>query len=65
MFTDIRVSEGLNTQFQKEFLKTTKDELNLSFSANILQTGAWPMILSTKSFVIPEQLITCSKKVNI
>ncbi|XP_016662010.1 cullin-2-like [Acyrthosiphon pisum] len=61
MFTDIRISEGLNTQFQKEILKTTKDKLTLSFSANILQTGAWPMILSTKSFAIPEQLITCSK----
>ncbi|CAI6354868.1 unnamed protein product [Macrosiphum euphorbiae] len=61
MFTDISVSEELNIQFQKEFLKTTKNELNLSFSANILQTGAWPIIVSTKSFVIPEQLLNYSK----
>lgn len=65
MFTDVSVSEELNIQFQKEFLKTTKNELNLSFSANILQTGAWPIIVSTKSFVIPEQLLNYSKNVNI
>lgn len=65
MFTDIRVSEELNTQFQKEFLKATKDKSNLSFSVNILQTGAWPLTLPTKSFFVPEQLLTCSKNVNI
>jgi len=65
MFTDIRVSEELNTEFQKECGKDTKDELNLSFSANILQIGAWPLILPTKSFVIPEKLMTCSQNVYI
>lgn len=65
MFTDIRLSEELNTEFQRECVKDTKDELNISFSANVLQTGAWCLILPTKSFVIPEQLITCSQNVII
>jgi len=65
MFTDIRVSEGLNAKFHNEFLKPT-DKLNVSFSMYVLQTGAWPLGLSTvPSFVIPRQLIPCIQHVNI
>ncbi|XP_060845005.1 cullin-2-like [Rhopalosiphum padi] len=58
MFTDIRVSEGLNTQFHNEFLKEKKlKKLDFSFSTYVLQTGAWPLTLTTESsFVIPKQL---------
>ncbi|CAH1713143.1 cullin-2 isoform X2 [Aphis gossypii] len=59
MFTDIRVSEGLNAKFHNEFLKPT-DELNVTFSMYVLQTGAWPLGSSiVSSFVIPKQLIPC------
>ncbi|XP_050536894.1 cullin-2 [Daktulosphaira vitifoliae] len=60
MFTDIRVSEGLNTKFHNEFLPTSGGELNVTFSMYVLQTGAWPLGSSpVSSFVIPEQLIPC------
>ncbi|KAL4149405.1 hypothetical protein QTP88_003363 [Uroleucon formosanum] len=59
MFTDIRVSEGLNAKFHNEFLKPTEN-LNVSFSMYVLQTGAWPLGSSiVSSFVIPQQLIPC------
>lgn len=59
MFTDIRVSEGLNSKFHSEFLKPT-DKLSVSFSMYVLQTGAWPLGSSiVSSFVIPQQLIPC------
>ncbi|VVC31679.1 Cullin, N-terminal,Cullin, conserved site,Cullin repeat-like-containing domain,Cullin homology,Cullin [Cinara cedri] len=59
MFTDIRVSEGLNAKFHNEFLKTG-EELNISFSMYVLQTGAWPLGSSVvSSFVIPKELIPC------
>lgn len=65
MFTDIRVSEGLNAKFHSEFLKPT-DNLNVSFSMYVLQTGAWPLGSSiVSSFVIPQQLIPCIQYVNI
>jgi len=65
MFTDIRVSEGLNTKFQNEFLKS-EDELNINFSMFVLQTGAWPLGSSSVSpFVIPTQLIPCIQYVSI
>lgn len=65
MFTDIRVSEGLNTKFHNEFLKSG-DELNISFSMYVLQTGAWPLGSSpVSSFVIPKQLIPCIQYVSI
>jgi len=65
MFTDIRVSEGLNEKFHNEFLKPT-DKLNVSFSMYVLQTGAWPLGSSiVSSFVIPQQLIPCLQYVNI
>ncbi|XP_025190388.1 cullin-2-like [Melanaphis sacchari] len=61
MFTDIRISEELNTQFHNEFLKEAKlDNLNSSFSAFVLQTGAWPLSLPTdSSIVIPKQIMAC------
>lgn len=65
MFTDIRVSEGLNAKFHNEFLKPTEN-LNVSFSMYVLQTGAWPLGSSiVSSFVIPQQLIPCIQYVNI
>lgn len=65
MFTDIRVSEGLNAKFHNEFLKPT-DELNVTFSMYVLQTGAWPLGSSiVSSFVIPKQLIPCIQYVSI
>lgn len=65
MFTDIRVSEGLNTKFHNEFLKAG-EELNVSFSIYVLQTGAWPLGSSpVSSFVIPKQLIPCIQYVGI
>lgn len=64
MFTDIRVSEGLNTKFQNEFLKSG-EELNVTFSMYVLQTGAWPLGSSPVSFVIPKQLIPCMQNVSI
>lgn len=67
MFTDIRLSEGLNRQFQNEFLKGSKlEKLNFSFSAYVLQNGAWPLTLTTaSSIVIPKQLTSCIQNVNI
>lgn len=67
MFTDIRVSEGLNTQFHNEFLKEKKlKKLDFSFSTYVLQTGAWPLTLTTESsFVIPKQLTAYVENVNI
>lgn len=64
MFTDIRVSEGLNTKFQNEFLKS-EDELNITFSMYVLQTGAWPLGSSPASFLIPAQLIPCMQYVSV
>lgn len=65
MFTDIRVSEGLNEKFLNEFLKSG-DELNVSFSMYVLQTGAWPLGTSpVSSFFIPKQLISCIQYVSI
>lgn len=65
MFTDIRVSEGLNTKFHNEFLKSG-DELGVTFSMYVLQTGAWPLGSSVvSSFVIPKQLIPCIQYVSI
>lgn len=65
MFTDIRVSEGLNTKFHNEFL-TFDNELSISFSMYVLQTGAWPLgSTSVTSFVIPTQLVPCIQYVSI
>lgn len=64
MFTDIRVSEGLNEKFHNEFLKSG-DELNVTFSMYVLQTGAWPLGTSpVSSFFIPKQLIPCIQHVS-
>lgn len=64
MFTDIRVSEGLNNKFHNEFLKSG-DELGVTFSMYVLQTGAWPLGSSVvSSFVIPKQLIPCIQHVS-
>lgn len=67
MFTDTRVSEGLNQQFQNEFLKEYKlEKLNFSFSAYILQNGSWPLTLTTApSIIIPKQLASCIQNVII
>lgn len=65
MFTDIRVSEGLNAKFHNEFLKP-ENKLDVSFSMYVLQTGAWPLGSSpVSSFVIPKQLIPCIQYVSI
>lgn len=66
MFTDIRVSEGLNTKFHNEFLKPENDLFNVTFSMYVLQTGAWPLgPSSTSSFLIPRQLVPCIHYVSI
>ncbi|XP_026819284.1 cullin-2-like [Rhopalosiphum maidis] len=58
MITDVRVSEGLNAQFQNEFPKAVSDKLNVSFSTYVLKSDVWPLNLSTtSSFVLPKQLI--------
>lgn len=65
MFTDIRVSEGLNAKFHNEFLKSG-DELSVNFSMYVLQTGAWPLGSSpVSSFAIPSQLIPCMQYVSM
>lgn len=65
MFTDIRVSEGLNAKFHNEFLKP-ENKLDVTFSMYVLQTGAWPLGSSAvSSFVIPKQLIPCIQYVSI
>lgn len=65
MLTDIVVSEGLNAKFHAELLKTGED-LNISFSLYVLQTGVWPLRSSVvQSFVIPKQLVPCIQNVCI
>lgn len=65
MFTDIRLSEGLNTKFHNEFLQP-ENKLDITFSMYVLQTGAWPLGLSPlSSFEIPKQLIPCIQNVSV
>lgn len=48
MVLDIRTSDELNAQFISE-LDTVIDDLNISFSINLLQTEAWPLGLTATS----------------
>ncbi|XP_065839949.1 cullin-2-like [Oscarella lobularis] len=56
MFTDMSLSDDLNASFG-EFLKE-KTPLGLSFTVQILQSGAWPLGQAAGSpFTIPEELL--------
>eukprot|EP00118_Oscarella_pearsei_P017044 m.167647 g.167647 ORF g.167647 m.167647 type:complete len:744 (+) comp38937_c0_seq3:170-2401(+) len=56
MFTDMSLSDDLNGSFG-DFMKD-KTQLGLSFSVQILQSGAWPLGQSAGSpFAIPEELL--------
>lgn len=65
MFSDIKLSEKLNTEFHNKFLKN-EDQLNFTFSMNVLKTGSWPLESTTVTpFIIPNQLVPCIQLVSI
>ncbi|XP_052902134.1 cullin-2 [Anopheles moucheti] len=56
MFTDISVSNDLNTKFSK-YLNDNKHETGINFSVKVLQAGAWPLgpTQVVASFAIPQE----------
>ncbi|GBM66309.1 Cullin-2, partial [Araneus ventricosus] len=56
MFTDVNVSADLNRRFM-EFLRDHNTELEINFSAYVLNAGAWPLSQTAISpFAIPQEL---------
>ncbi|XP_033639756.1 cullin-2-like [Asterias rubens] len=56
MFTDIGISEGLNTNFHT-YCQSKQVDLAVNFSIYVLTTGSWPLGQSTLTpFAIPQEL---------
>ncbi|EDV26756.1 uncharacterized protein TRIADDRAFT_22645 [Trichoplax adhaerens] len=55
MFTDIRLNEGVNSEFSS-YLNKKNIKLTVNFSASVLQSGAWPLNQTSSPYSIPPDL---------